>query len=55
VRPSGSLRHLQGSFASFIAGSGPERSTYPTVRICAATSLGGDIVCYGFLGLSGST
>jgi hypothetical protein len=38
VRPSGSLRHLQGSFVGIIAGSGPERSTYPTVRICAATS-----------------
>jgi hypothetical protein len=39
VRPSGSLRHLQGSFVGIIAASGPERSTYPTVRICAATSV----------------
>jgi hypothetical protein len=38
VRPSGSLRHLPGSFVGIIAGSGPERSTYPPVRICAATS-----------------
>uniref|UniRef100_UPI001F3DB42F hypothetical protein n=1 Tax=Paraburkholderia kururiensis TaxID=984307 RepID=UPI001F3DB42F len=34
----GSLRHLSGSFARIIAGSGPGHSTYPTVRICAATS-----------------
>lgn len=38
MRPSGSLRHLQGSFVGIIAGSGPERSTYPAVRICTATS-----------------
>ncbi|WP_308444854.1 tyrosine-type recombinase/integrase [Paraburkholderia adhaesiva] len=38
MRPSGSLRHFLGSFASIIAGSGPGQTTYPTVRICAATS-----------------
>ncbi|WP_217471845.1 DNA modification system-associated small protein, partial [Burkholderia contaminans] len=26
-------------FASIIAGSGPSQTTYPTVRICAATSV----------------
>ncbi|PNX21165.1 hypothetical protein CF647_37330 [Burkholderia sp. 117] len=38
MRPSGSLRHLSGSFACIIAGSGPGHSTYPSVRICATTS-----------------
>jgi hypothetical protein len=38
VRPSGSLRHFLGSFASIIAGLGLGQTTYPTVRICAATS-----------------
>jgi hypothetical protein len=39
VRPSGSLRHFLGSFASIIAGLGLGQTTYPTVRICAATSV----------------
>ncbi|AJK46425.1 hypothetical protein BGL_1c19160 [Burkholderia plantarii] len=39
MRPSGSLRHLSDSFACIIAGSGPGHSTYPTVRICTATSI----------------
>ncbi|WP_208450854.1 hypothetical protein, partial [Burkholderia ambifaria] len=33
------LRHFLGSFASIIAGSGPGQTTYPTVQICAATSI----------------
>lgn len=38
MRASGSLRHVLGSFACIIAGSSPGRSTYPAVRIRAATS-----------------
>ncbi|AET94939.1 transposase IS66 (plasmid) [Burkholderia sp. YI23] len=38
MRASGSLRHVLGSFACIIAGSGLGWSTYPAVRIPAATS-----------------